>query len=150
MYIRYETDIKLKTGILGKGVFAAMGDLKRRSVMTNEETFWYQQVATWFNERLQNPDCFELPVDTPISNIAKSWFSPDALEFIDKTESVALLLQRYGIGVEKLTSNDPGKVIYKDINQVVVLPYENEKILNKVKNCRSLRSLGRANSARPF
>ena len=127
MYIRCETDIKLKTGILGKGVFAAMGDLKRRGVMTNEETFWYQQVTTWFNESLQNPDCFELPVDTSISNIAKSWFSPDALEFIDKTESVALLLQRYGIGVEKLTSNDPGKVIYKDINQVVVLPYENEK-----------------------
>ena len=127
MYIRYETDIKLKTGILGKGVFAAMGDLKRRGVMTNEETFWYQQVATWFNESLQNPDCFELLVDTSISNIAKSWFSLDALEFIDKTESVALLLQRYGIGVEKLTSNDPGKVIYKDINQVIVLPYENEK-----------------------
>ncbi len=126
MYIRYETKLTFKGTVHRKGIFAAMGDLKRMNKMSEKEYQWYVTTALWFNENLKNPTCFEESVDEDIRFIAKSWFFNVPSLFLSKSVQVVELLRRYGIDVDVLKSENPGKVIYRDEFQIVVLPNDDK------------------------
>ncbi len=123
MYIRFESDILFEESQCKKGIFAAMGDLKRMNVMSEAELNWYECESHWFNKNLPNPACFTLPIAQTISKHAISWFSVDAIGFVGRTLCIVKLFEKYGISMNKLESNDPGKIIYKDEYQIVVIPY---------------------------
>jgi len=124
MYIRYETKLTFTGTAHRKGIFAAMGDLKRMDKMSAEERQWYVATASWFNENLKNPACFEGPDHEAIRFVAKSWFLNVPSLFLSKSVQVVELLRKYEIDVDVLTSENPGEVIYRDDFQIVVLPEE--------------------------
>ena len=121
MYIRFETNICFQGTPYKKGIFAAMGDLKRMNKMSEAEKTWYQEVADWFNQNLANPSCFDPPVSDDIKFRAKSWFVLAQTDFLLKAKAVANLLQKHAIVVNELTSDDPGEILYKDSFQVIAL-----------------------------
>lgn len=122
MYIRFETEICFRGTSYRKGIFAAMGDLKRSQKMSEEEIAWYANIAEWFNKTLLNPTCFDPPIADGIKFRAKSWFSVSATEFISQSRAVVDLLTKYGVVVTELRSEKPGKILYEDNFQIVVLP----------------------------
>lgn len=122
MYIRFETNICFQGTQYKKGIFAAMGDLKRMNRMSKEEKIWYENIADWFNKNLSNPSCFDLPVPNDIKFRAKSWFVFSQSDFLSNSRAVAELLQKHGIIVNELLSENPGTILYEDSFQVVVLP----------------------------
>ncbi len=122
IYTRFETAICFRGTQYRKGVFAAMGDLKRSQKMSAEEIAWYEYTANWFNTNLIYPTCFDPPVADSIKFRAKSWFLISANDFISKSKEVASLLTKYGIAVTELRSDNPGKIVYQDVFQIVVLP----------------------------
>lgn len=83
---------------------------------------WYQETATWFNHNLANPKCFDAPVGDDIKFIANSWFIDSPSLYLVKSHKVVELLKKYGIGVNIKRSKNPGKIIYSDSLQVVVMP----------------------------
>jgi len=121
MYIRFETNLVFRGTSCRKGIFAAMGDLKRMGVMTEEEHQWYVSTAAWFNENLNNPTCFNEPVAEQVRFSAKSWFLNVSSPYLSKSLQVVDLLRKYGIEVYMLESTDPGEVLYRDDLQIVVL-----------------------------
>ena len=73
MYIRFETDLMLTETSYKKGIFTALGNLKRMEVMTPKEYDWYRDTAVWFNDNLESPQCFIEPLSNEVRYIAKSW-----------------------------------------------------------------------------
>ena len=122
MYIRFETNLMFTGTPYKKGIFAAMGNLKRMGVMTAKEGIWYQETAAWFNDNLANPTCFDIPVSDDIKFIANSWFIDSPSEYLVKSYKVIALLEKYGIEVYIKRSKKPGRVIYSDRLQVVAIP----------------------------
>lgn len=54
---------------------------------------------------------------------AAAWFKADAHQVVERVDGYLELLARRGMSCERLESTDPGRVIYEDDYQVVVLPW---------------------------
>lgn len=121
VYIRFETDLRFSAVSCTKGIFAAMGDAKRKGSMNLQEHIWYINIATWFNKNLMNPSCFEQPICKTIKFRAQSWFRLNTSEFLDRSLLVAQLLRKHGIEVHIRLSDDPGNIVYADELQIVVI-----------------------------
>ncbi|AEF54385.1 hypothetical protein [Marinomonas posidonica] len=122
MYIRFETTLCFQGTQHHKGIFAAMGDLKRMKKMSEAEEAWYVEAANWFNTNLPNPSCFDSSISEEIKFKAKSWFVLAPSDFIKNAREVVAILQKYGIVVNELRTEVPGIILYKDVFQVVALP----------------------------
>ncbi len=121
MYIRFETDLKFKELSCAKGIFAAMGDAKRKGSMSLQEHIWYINIANWFDKNLINPTCFEPPICKTVKFRAQSWFRLNISEHLERSFLVALLLRKHGIAVHVRLSDEPGGIIYAAELQVVVI-----------------------------
>ncbi len=64
--------------------------------------------------------------DKDIHPLTSCWFKAGAGELIDRIGGYLELLDRYGIGWQRVESDDPGQVLYADEHQVVVVPYLDE------------------------
>ncbi|MFV7759861.1 hypothetical protein ACNPKZ_04830 [Shewanella algae] len=122
MFVRYETNLTFRGTQHRKGIFAAMGDLKRMKVMSEQEYYWYKSTAAWFNNNLENPKCFKEPIAPDVRFVAQSWFFNVTSLYLEKSNEVAELLKKYGITVTIRLSIKPGKIIYSDNIQLVVVP----------------------------
>jgi hypothetical protein len=93
--------------------------------MSLDEHIWYIHEAKWFNRNLQIPSCFYHPVFSSIKFKAHSWFklNKEFIEFFEKSVSVAKLLEKHGIPVSVKFSDNPGKIVYEDGLQIVILPH---------------------------
>jgi hypothetical protein len=61
--------------------------------------------------------------DRVVNPLAAAWFKIDAAtHLVEATTPYLELLDRYGVDWERVTSDDPGLVIYEDELQVVVVP----------------------------
>lgn len=122
MFVRYETNLTFSGTQQKKGIFAAMGDLKRMKVMSEQEYYWYKSTAAWFNSNLETPKCFDEPIAPKVRFVAKSWFFDVPSPYLEKSKEVADLLKKYGIHISIKKSVKPGKVVYSDNVQIVVVP----------------------------
>ena len=127
MYLRFETNIYFKGSDCKKGIFAALGDLKRRNVMTLGDFIFYRRTAEWFNENINFPRCYLQPFVGGVQFNSVSWFKFMLGPHIDGALSVAKLLKKYDIGVNTLIASKPGRVIYEDELQIVVM-LDNKKL----------------------
>jgi hypothetical protein len=123
MYIRFVVDIQDQRSTRRKGVFAALGVLKKNSDITNEDYRKYRELAEWFNLNLDLPDRFNRSRKSNAKPKALSWFKDSASEHIAKTREVAYLLEKYGISVTMLKTKKPGYILYESKNQIVAEPY---------------------------
>lgn len=122
MYIRFETDILFKGTNCKKGIFAALGDLKRRNVMSVGDYIFYRTAVDWFNKNIGVPTCYLNPFPDEIKFNSKSWFVYRQEKYLFRALGLSDLLRKHNIPVNIYFSECPGKVIFRDKYQVVVLP----------------------------
>lgn len=122
LYIRFDTELKFNDSSCTKGIFAAMGEAKRKGSMNLAEHIWYINIASWFNRNLLNPSCFTEPICDSVKFRAQSWFKCRYSEYLEKSVSVVQLLRKHGVNVNVTLTATPGKIIYEDELQVVVIP----------------------------
>ncbi len=122
MYIRFDTELKFNDSSCTKGIFAAMGDAKRKGSMSLGEHIWYTNVASWFNSSLRNPTCFNRPICDSVKFRAQNWFKYRNSEYLEKSFAVAELLRKHGISVNIRLAANLSNIIYEDDLQLVVLP----------------------------
>ena len=123
MYIRFVVDVQDGRSGKRKGIFAALGILKRKDDVSNEDYKKYRELAEWFNEHLENPAKFNRSSKPHAKPKAISWFKDTANEHIAKAREVVSLLEKYGIHVTMLKTNRPGYIVYESDNQIVAEPY---------------------------
>jgi len=121
MHIRLETNLSFDNGHSSKGIFAAMGDLKKKHTMSLAEHIAFIHTANWFNHYLPNPRCFIGPFIYQIKFKAQCWFklTPMCYLFFIKSLSVARLLHKHNIKVRLRHCTQPKKILYEDKLQIV-------------------------------
>lgn len=119
MYIRFVVgtdgdDHRQLTGLVTEA--RLLRDSRELSV---EEELHLQGVYDWLNAELPCPPFSS----SDWSKDAVAWFKDSATDAIRMFRSLAALLENHGRGVRMLRSSNPGKVLYEDQFQVVVLEW---------------------------
>ncbi|MFJ3956066.1 hypothetical protein [Arthrobacter sp. NPDC090010] len=61
--------------------------------------------------------------DPAVNPAAQAWFKPTATHLLARIDFYTDLLTRYDIEYQLIHSTDPGKVVYEDDVQIVVVPH---------------------------
>ncbi len=88
--------------------------------MDEYETFRLEEAYRWLDANLPVPpfSAGNWPKD------AVAWFKNDAGEPIEKMWEIANLLKEHGVPVRLLRSKHPGRALYEDSYQVVVVEWQ--------------------------
>lgn len=87
-----------------------------------EDYILYRTSVDWFNDSIGLPTCYLNPFPDEIKFHSKSWFVYRQEEYLFKALRLSGLLRKHNIPVTIYLSECPGKIIYQDKYQVVVLP----------------------------
>jgi hypothetical protein len=108
-----DSDSKVK-----EGLFVAAYKLRDHGDIPKYEREELRSHLQWFNEHLPLPE----PLSDHGNERAISWFKSQSHEFISRVWSVVHILEENGIAITKITTEDPGYVIYEDEFQIVARP----------------------------
>lgn len=75
--------------------------------------------------------------DPGVNPGAVAWFKGTATHLLDRIPDYLALLAAHGVPCERLESADPGRVVYEDEHQVVVVPRPGSMDPAAVPNARS-------------
>jgi hypothetical protein len=102
------------------GMFVAVDHLRRAGRLSPAEETRYFDIDDWFNENLLNPDFYADGNSVGAVTWFKAPIPPVMQELIDE---LCGMLTAHGVAYHRVTSDDPGKVIYEDEFQVGVVPH---------------------------
>ena len=87
-----------------------------------------KNIYSWFKENLDAPPWFKNPEGRSHEYSSISWFKDTAKEHILKIHEMSLILEKYDIFIERVTSKSPGRIVFEDKYQVSAVP-NNRKIV---------------------
>ncbi|HEX8870184.1 MAG TPA: hypothetical protein VF821_31265 [Lentzea sp.] len=94
---------------------AVQGRLDRaQHVFRRLNNDWYD--ANFTNPSNVDPEVYELPG-------AAAWFKASAVHLISRVPGYLAILDVHGIQWCRVESDDPGRIVYEDADQVVVVPH---------------------------
>ena len=125
-FVRFVTYEKDKVTGLPVGFFQAAYDLFYDGSIPSADVVEIKRHLDWFREYLDKPDRFARSRNRHEHGKALSWFKPAAEEHIDKARSLLVLLERYGVASEMLTTARPGAVVYEDDWQIAAIPFKDK------------------------
>ncbi|MFJ9621132.1 hypothetical protein [Streptomyces sp. NPDC101181] len=122
-YVRFQSPNRNNRGHF-TGVFGLVNNLAREGRLSAaEETFrrhhnrWYDAVYT--DPSTVAPDVY----DDEVNPGAAAWFKPSATHLLARVHGYLEILSTHGVDCRELWSADPGRVVYEDEVQIVVVPY---------------------------
>ncbi len=83
------------------------------------EEEWLDEIYEWFNTHLPTPpfSSGKYPKDSV------AWFKTESGPFITRMWDLVAILENHGVLVRLLRSANPGKVVYEDDHQVLVVEW---------------------------
>nr|BFE43084.1 hypothetical protein GCM10017547_09770 [Pseudarthrobacter oxydans] len=114
---RFQTKYVGRTGA-PVGVFVAVDHLRRTGRLLEKEITCYAVADAWFQENLPNP-----PFYADGNSIgAITWFRESADSMTARLDPLLAILDAKKVAWERLSTSDPGRIVYQDLWQVGVLP----------------------------
>lgn len=122
MFVRYQSPTPDHRG-RHLGLFMLANELGRTGVLSvDEHTLWREQ-NDWYDAAYPNPTELGDPAyDRELHPLAAAWFKDTATHLLERIPRHLGLLDAHAVPYERLESADPGRVIYEDEVQVVVVP----------------------------
>ncbi len=127
-YIRFQSPHRNSRGDF-TGVFSVSSTIwrgragsrrnKKPSAAANNR--WYD--AAYPNPSTVDPDIYDDDINP---GAAAAWFKPSATHLLDRVPGYLEILSAHGIDCRALRSVDPGRVVYEDAAQIVVVPHAPE------------------------
>lgn len=107
------------------GVFALANGLGRAGEFSEDEHRFWRAGNDWYEANFTNPSTVDPTVyDRVLHPGAESWFKATAGEVLDRVDGYLEILAAHGVSCERLESSAPGRIIYEDDDQIVVVPWE--------------------------
>ncbi len=119
MLIRFCTLYRSSSSHSPQGVFQAAFELRDQGKLESYEEDWLEQELSWLRMHLPSPDCLR----EKCNGRAICWFKPDAQRAIEKVRGIVALLETKEVFVQKVTTAQPGSIVYEDKWQVVAKPW---------------------------
>ncbi|MEU2559391.1 hypothetical protein ABZ626_08665 [Streptomyces longispororuber] len=102
------------------GVFALVNGLAKEGKLTAEQERFRRANNDWYDAAYPTPDA---SVYDPERNPgAVAWFRTTATHLVERVPGYLEILAAHGVECQEVRSADPGRVVYKDDVQVVVVP----------------------------
>lgn len=124
MFVRFQSPCPGGRGI-HIGVFGLANSLARNGELSPSEWAFWRAGNDWFTAAYADPsDIDPVVYDTAVNPLATAWFKPSATHLIERVSSYLDMLEAHGIVCARVEASDPGRVIYEDEVQIVVVPHE--------------------------
>jgi hypothetical protein len=122
-YVRFQAAQPNRRGHF-TGVFGLINGLAQEGRLTDEQESFRRSNNTWYNEAYPDPSSVDPTVyDHEVNPGAAAWFKPSATHLIERVPGYLEILTTHGVQCRTIQSADPGRVIYEDEVQVVVVPH---------------------------
>ena len=128
MYLRFTTKFLNPYGELETGVFMALKYLRDDySLTTDEDILKLKALTVWFDKNLEKPSRFSNGTSKYNASVSLSWFKDTASEHLKKMQEFVKVAEQNDIIVERITTKNPGYVVYEDEYQVSAIPFKNQR-----------------------
>ncbi|MFE7595545.1 hypothetical protein [Streptomyces sp. NPDC057494] len=122
-YVRFQSPHRNDRGHF-TGVFGLVNNLAREGRLSEEQESFRRCNNSWYDAAYTDPSTVDPHVyDDQINPSAAAWFKPSATHLLARVPGYLEILSAHGVDCQILRSTDPGRVIYEDEVQVVVVPY---------------------------
>ncbi|MFZ3573702.1 hypothetical protein ACOKM5_44185 [Streptomyces sp. BH097] len=122
-YVRFQSAVSDERGQF-KGVFGLVNNLARTGRLTAEQDRFRSENNAWYDAAYPDPSTVDPSVyDPAVHPGAAAWFKPSASHLIERVAGYLEILSAHGVDCRAVKSTDPGRVIYEDDVQIVVLPH---------------------------
>lgn len=122
MYVRFQSPHPGKRGV-HTGVFGLTNLLGRSGRLTVEQHRAWRKGNEWYDAAYPDPSDTDPSVyDETVNPQATAWFKISATHLLDRVPEYLDILRAHGVECERVESDDPGRIIYEDDVQIVVVP----------------------------
>lgn len=126
VYVRFQGTTRSPRGHF-PGIFALANGLARNGKLNDDQYRFWRAGNDWYDANYPNPSDTDPTVyDRDLNPGAVAWFKATALHLIERVDGYLDLLAEHQVPFERIESVDPGRIIYEDDDQVVVVPWRPE------------------------
>lgn len=118
-YVRFVIGRKDENSHVEQGIFQAASRALEWHNIAGSDADELNELREWFSENLERPTAF----GRDRLRLGICWFKTGATEHISRIWEMVRILERNGIYVKKIRTNQPGYVIYEDEWQLVAEPF---------------------------
>ncbi|MED7922640.1 hypothetical protein SMD20_00215 [Nonomuraea sp. LP-02] len=105
------------------GVFGLVNNLAKQGRLSDAEEAFRLENNAWYEANFTDPATVDPTVyDRAVNPEAAAWFKASAGHLIRRVPGYLAILAAHGVECVRLESADPGRIIYEDDDQVVVVP----------------------------
>ncbi|MEU3917846.1 hypothetical protein [Streptomyces sp. NPDC029004] len=123
-YVRFQGTVRHQRGHF-PGIFGLANGLAREGKLTEDQHRFWRTNNDWYDANYPNPSDTDPTVyDHHVHPGAVAWFKSSARELIKRADGYLEILAAHGVDCQRVESPNPGKIIYEDEYQVVVVPRE--------------------------
>ncbi|MGA8255209.1 MAG: hypothetical protein WB767_01395 [Nocardioides sp.] len=106
------------------GVFGLVNGLARRGVLAEADEAFRRDNNSWYDHNYTNPsEAMPDVYDHDLNPQATAWFKASATHLLTRVDGYMAILASHRTACERVESDDPGRIIYEDDDQIVVVPY---------------------------
>ncbi|ALO13313.1 hypothetical protein AQF52_7727 [Streptomyces venezuelae] len=122
LFVRFQGTVRGPRGNF-PGVFALANGLAREGRLSGDEYTFWRTNNDWYDANYPDPSSTDPHVyDHVLHPGAAAWFKTTAVHLVDRVAGYLDLLAAHGVACERVESSSPGRIIYEDDVQVVVVP----------------------------
>ena len=122
MYVRFQSPTPNARGV-HPGVFALVNGLAADGLLTEQEELFRREGNAWFHANFTDPSTVDPDIyDRELNPGAVAWFKSSSRHLVDRASTYVAMLDAHGVPCEMVASDAPGRTIYEDADQIVVVP----------------------------
>ncbi|MFJ9810381.1 hypothetical protein ACIRTB_19355 [Streptomyces sp. NPDC101158] len=123
-FVRYQATVRSPRGHF-PGIFALANTLARDGRLSEEQYRFWRAANDWYDAAYPDPSATDPTVyDEARHPGAVAWFKATATRLLDRVPGYLDLLAAHGVPCVRVESADPGRIVYEDDVQVVVVPWD--------------------------
>ena len=124
VYVRYQSPHPGKRGV-HTGIFGLANGLGKSGQLSTEEHAEWRAGNNWYNAAYPDPTDSDATVyDVSLNPLATAWFKSTATHLIERISPYLDILRSHGVECCRVETDDPGRIIYEDDVQIVVVPHD--------------------------
>jgi hypothetical protein len=128
MYLRFKTQFINEDDRPNTGIFQAMKFIREHHLTDDEDEALLKELTKWFNDNLEEPNWYsDEKREYGVTAKAVCWFKDSAKVFIQKIHELIVILEKYDLILERVTTQHPGTIVYSDEFQIVAIPFKSER-----------------------
>ncbi|MET3923133.1 hypothetical protein [Arthrobacter sp. UYEF20] len=122
-YVRYQSSLPNARGSY-PGIFALANGLASTGRLSASDWASWRRANNDYDSAYADPSTVDETIyDRAVNPTAQSWFKCEATHLLDGVAFYTDLLLRYNVGWHVIYSDAPGKILYEDDVQIVVVPH---------------------------